>query len=136
MYEEQLPSSDEDFGTPSTFKKQKTASAIRLVTTAKLSTRKAHKVCKTLSESGVSMPAPRQSGVYIDVIKKREELKKYFVENLRHKNWCLLFDGKTIQRKEYQVVVLKKENREIRLAVVELADGKSETIFDRIKAIF
>ena len=50
VYEEQLPSSDEDFGTPSTSKKQKTASAICLVTTAKLSSRKAHKVCKTLSE--------------------------------------------------------------------------------------
>ena len=44
VLEEQLPSSDEDFGKPSTSKKQKTASAIRLVTTAKLSTRKAHKV--------------------------------------------------------------------------------------------
>ena len=47
VYEEQLLSSDEDFGKPSTSKKQKTASAIRLVTTAKLSTKKAHKVCKT-----------------------------------------------------------------------------------------
>ena len=45
VYEEQLPRSDEDFGTPSTSKKQKTASAKRLVATAKLSIRKAHKVC-------------------------------------------------------------------------------------------
>ena len=56
VYEKQLPSNDEDFGTPSTSKKQKTASEIRLVTTAKLITRKVHKVCKTLSESGVSIP--------------------------------------------------------------------------------
>ena len=46
VHEEQLPSSDEDFGKPSTSKKQKTASAIRLVTTAKLSTKKAHKSAK------------------------------------------------------------------------------------------
>ena len=133
VQEEQLPSSDEDFGKPSTSKKQKTASAIRLVTTAKLSTRKAHKVCKTLSESGVSFPTPSQSGVYRAVMRK-EELKKHFVENLRHENWCLHFDGKTIQ-KEYQVVVLKNENKEIRLAVVELVNGKGKTIFDGIKSI-
>ena len=71
VHEEQLPSSNEDFGKPSTSKKQKTASAIRLVTTVKLSTRKAHKVCKTLSESGVSIPTPSQSGVYRAVIKKK-----------------------------------------------------------------
>ena len=135
VHEEQLSSSDEDFGKPSTFKKQKTASAIRLVTTAKLSTRKAHKVCKTLSESGASIPTLSQSGVYRAVMRKGEELKKHFVENLRHKNWCLHFDGKTIQKKEYQVVVLKNENKEIRLAVVELANEKGKTIFDGIKAI-
>ena len=136
VHEEQLPSSDEDFGKPSTSKKQKTASAIRLVTTAKLSTKKAHKVCKTLSESGVSIPTPSQSGFYRAVMRKGEELKKHFVENLRHENWCLHFDGKTIQKKEYQVVVLKNENKEIRLAVVELANRKGKTIFDGIKAIF
>ena len=70
MHKEQLLSSDEDFGKPSTSKKQKTASAIHLVTTAKLSTRKAHKVWKTLSESGVSIPTPSESGVYRAVIKK------------------------------------------------------------------
>ena len=54
---------------------------------------------------------------------------------MRHENWCLHFDGKTIQKKEYQVVVLKNKNRENRLAVVELADEKGKTIFDGIKAI-
>ena len=134
VHEEQLPSSDEDFWKPSTSKKQKTASAIRLVTTAKLSTRKAHKVCKTLSESGVSIPTPSQRCVYRAGMRKGEELKKHFVENLRHENWCLHFDGKTIQ-KEYQVEVLKNENKEIRFAVVELANGKGKTIFDGIKSI-
>ena len=135
VHEEQLPSSDEDFGMPSTSKKQKTASAIRFATTAKLSTRKAHKVCKTLSESGVSILTPSQSGVYRAVMRKGEELKKHFVENLKHENWCLHFDGKTIQKKEYQVVVLKNENKDIRLADVELANGKGKTIFDGTKVI-
>ena len=104
------------------------------MTTAKLSTRKADKVCKTLSESGVSIPTPSQSDVYRTVMRKKE-LKKHFVENLRHENWCLHFDGKTIPKKEYQVVVLKNENKEIKFAVVELANGKGKTIFDGIKAV-
>ena len=88
------------------------------MTTAKLGTRKAHKVCKTLSESGVPIPTPSQSGVYRAAMRKGEELKEHFGENSRHENLCLHFDGKTIQKKEYQVVVLKNKNKEIRLAVV------------------
>ena len=87
-----------------------------------------------MSESDVSIPTPSPSGVYRAVIKKRE-LKKHFVENLKHVNWCSHFDGKTIQKKKYQVVVLKNANREIRLTVVELANGKGKTIFDGIKAM-
>lgn len=133
--EEQCSSSSEDFEKPSTSKRQKTDYAVHLVTTAKLSTRKAHKVCKTLSESGVSLPTPTQSGVYKAVMKEGEELKKNFMENLKNEHWCLHFDGKTIQKKEYQVVVLKNENREVRLAVLELVNGKGETIFNGIKTV-
>ena len=46
VYKEQLPSSDKNFRTLSTSKKQKTVSAIRLVTTAKLSTKKPTKSAK------------------------------------------------------------------------------------------
>jgi len=34
------------------------------VTSAKIITRKAHTVCKTLAESGISLPTPSQSHVY------------------------------------------------------------------------
>ena len=54
---------------------------------------------------------------------------------MRHVNWCLHLDGKAIQKKEYQVVVLKNAKREISLAVVELANGKAKTIFDEVKAM-
>lgn len=100
-----------------------------------MSTRKAHKVCEILSESGVSIPTPTQSGVYKAVMKEGQELKKNFMENLKNEHWCLHFDGKTIQKKEYQVVVLKNENREVRLAVLELVNGKGETIFNGIKTV-
>ena len=61
--EEHCSSSSENYKQPSASKRQKTDSAVRLVTIAKLSTRKIHKVCETLSESGVSIPTPTQSGV-------------------------------------------------------------------------
>ena len=116
-------------------KRQKTDSVLPLVTTAKLSTRKAHKVCKTLSDSGISLPTPTQSGLYKAVLKQSEELKKKFMTNLKNEHWCLHFDGKTIQKKEYQVIVLKNETREIRLAVLELTNGKGETIFNGVKTV-
>ena len=134
MLEEQLPSSDEDLGKPSTSQKTKnfcnTFSDHR-----KVNYKESPQSLQNVSESGVSIPTPSQSGVYRAVMRKGEKLKKHFVESLRHENWCLHFDGKTIQKKEYQVVVLKNENKEIRLAVVELANGKGKTIFDGIKAI-
>jgi len=133
--EEQCTSSSDDYEKPSACKRQKTDSALRLVTTAKLSTRKAHKVCKTLSESEVSIPTPTQSSVYKAVMNEGEKLKRNFMENLRNEHWCLHFDGKTILKKEYQVVVLKNENREVRLALLELVNGKGETIFNGIKTV-
>ena len=39
------------------------------------------------------------------------------MENLKNKNWCLHFDEKHIKYTEYQVVVLKNENREVKLEV-------------------
>ena len=50
-------------------------------------------------------------------------------------NSKLLNHNGVFYQKEYQLVVLKNENSEIRLAVVELADEKGKTIFDGIKAI-
>ena len=45
------------------------------------------------------------------------------------------FDGKHRKNTEYQVVVRKKENREVKLAVLALTDGKGETIFNGIKTV-
>lgn len=73
--EDQCSSSSENYKKPSACKRHKTDSAVRLVTIAKLSTRKAHKVCETLSESGVSIHTPTQSGVYKAVMKEGEKLK-------------------------------------------------------------
>lgn len=118
-----------------TWKRQKTDYAINLVTTAKLSSRKAHTVCKTLAKDGISIPTPSQSGVYKATMKAGEKLKEHFIETLRNENWSLHFDGKHIKNTEYQVVVLKNENREVKLAVLALINGKGETIFNGIKTV-
>ena len=88
----------EDSEAPTTPKSQKTDSAINLVTAAKLSTRKAHTVCKTLARGGISLSS--QSAVYKATIKAGEKLKGHFMETLKYKNWSLHCDGK---HKEYRV---------------------------------
>jgi len=125
----------EDLDAPTTSKRQRTDSAVQLVTSAKLSTRKAHTVCKTLAKSGISLPTPSQSGVYKATMKAGEQLKQHYKETLRNENWSLHFDGKRIKKREYQVVVLKNENREVKLSVLELINGKGETIFNGIKTV-
>ena len=134
--EEQCSSSViEAEGPSSSSKKQKTNSAVNLVISAKISTKKAHKVCKTLSESGIPIHTPTQSGIYKGVMKEGEKLKANFMENLKNEKWSLHFDGKQIKKMEHQVVVLKNENREVRLAVLEMMNGKSETIYNGIKHV-
>lgn len=83
-----------------------TYSAVCLFTIAKQSTKQAHSVCETLSEIGVSIPTPTQIGVF-EAVMKGEKLEENFKENLKSEHWCLHFERKTIQKKQYQVVVLK-----------------------------
>ena len=90
-------SGSQDSEAPTTCKSQKTDYAINLVTKAKLSSRKAHTVCKTLAKDGISIPTPSQSGVYKATMKAGEKLKEHFIETLRNKNWSLHFDGKHIK---------------------------------------
>ena len=54
----------------------------------------------------------------------KEELKKTIKKSL----WALHFDGKKIKQKEVQVVVLKNNHQEIKLAALFLKDGKAKTI--------
>lgn len=49
--------------------------------------------------------------------------------------WSLHFDGKKIGKKEYQAIVLKNSEREIKLAALELEDGKAETIANGISDV-
>ena len=95
-----------------------------MVTGANMSTRKAHTICKVLARIGVCLSTPSESGVYKASIKAGGKIKEHFMKILKNKNWN--FDGKHIKKTEYQVVVLKNENREVKQAVLGRTNGKDE----------
>ena len=107
---------------------QKGKFAANLVSSAGVSTSKAAKICQKLSEDGLDVPSPNQSTVYRSTMKKGRMVKNDMIENLHKEQWSLHFDGKKINHIDYQVVVLKNERTEIKLAVLKLEDGKAENI--------
>ena len=93
------------------------------MTLAKLGTRKAHTVCKKWNFYSNS----NSKLCLHDYTEKRrtgETFKAHFVEHLKNENWSLNVDGNRLKKKEYQDVVLKNENREVKLAVFELINEK------------
>lgn len=73
--------------------------AVNLVMNANVSTRKAAKICKELSESGVEILSPSQPGIYKAYTKNAEQKKKLLKNTLKNENWCLHFDGKKLERR-------------------------------------
>ncbi|XP_037793836.1 uncharacterized protein LOC119589289 [Penaeus monodon] len=61
----------------------------------------------------------------------KEEMK----ESLRKDRWSLHFDGKHPEGREYQAVVLKNPDSEIKLAALDLNDSKAESIADGISDV-
>lgn len=106
---------------------------VNLVTKVNVSTKKASKICKQLADSGINIPTPSQPAIYKAVIKQAEQKLQEYKSTLKNESWCLHFDGKKIAKKEIQVIVLKNETKEIKLAVLVVDDGKASTIFKGIK---
>ena len=57
------------------------------------------------------------------------------MKNLNTEQWSLHFDGKRLDEKEYQVVVLKNERTEVKLDALRLQDGKAQTITNGISTV-
>ncbi|QQP39678.1 Uncharacterized protein FKW44_013477, partial [Caligus rogercresseyi] len=108
-------SSMEDEAAPSTStrKYNPTGVARRLVTSSKLSTHKAAKVCRQLSGEGIEIRIPT-------LYRRAAEVKQHLVSTLHQEKWSLHFDGKKINRIEHQA--------EIKLTVLQLKDGTAATI--------
>lgn len=130
--------SDDDNYTPPGREKNMKKSlnpAVNLVTQVHVSTKKAAKICKHLAESGVNISTPSQAGIYKAVMKSAERQEIFYLETLQNELWCIHFDGKKIDDKEIQVIVLKNECKEIKLAVLVLDNGKALTLFNGIKEV-
>ncbi|ELT91427.1 hypothetical protein CAPTEDRAFT_195363 [Capitella teleta] len=112
-----------------------TGVARRLVTGAKLSTHGAARVCRQLSGEGKALPAPSQPAIHKAIYKRAAEVKQHLVNTLHQEKWSLHFDGKHFDGLEHQGVVLKNEEREIKLAVLRLKDGKAATIVQGLKGV-
>ena len=56
-------------------------------------------------------------------------------ESLHKDSWSLHFDGKHLEGREYQAVVLKNPDSEIKLAALDLNDGKAESIANGISDV-
>ena len=108
----------------------KTAKATGLVTRLKLSTHKASKVCDFLDEEDM----PSQSGIWRSLIRYGEhnkaEIKKILDNN---DQYCLHFDGKKIDNKEYQVVIFKNITREIKLGILCCKSGSASDIYNELR---
>jgi hypothetical protein len=128
---------DAEEGSPprSTRKRNKSQLATNLVTSTRVSTSQSAKICKQLSQDGVDIPTPCQSAVYKATFREATKLKEEMIEKLQTEQWSLCFDGKRIEETEYQVVVLKNERTEVKLAALRLKDGKAETIAEGIAEV-
>ena len=111
---------------------QSTSSAVLLVRSGKLPVRRVVAVSKILPESDIEIATPSQSGVYRAVYREATKVREILKQTLHKSKWCLHFDGKIIKKKDHQVVFLKNEVKEVRLAVLVLPDGKSATITEAI----
>jgi hypothetical protein len=117
---------DENAASTSTRKHNPTGIARRLVTSSKLSSHGAAKVCRQLSGEGIEIPTPCQSAILKAMYTRAAQVKKHLVSTLHLEKWSIHFDGKHIEGFEYQAVVLKNEGKEIKLTVLKLKDGKAQ----------
>ena len=112
-----------------------TKSAAKLVSKVSLSTRKASAVLQNLAKEGIDVPTPSQSGIWRRVIKDAERVKNRLKEIIGEEKFCLHFDGKRIDNKEYQVVCVKNSARTLHLGILACESGSSEDIFIPIQAL-
>ena len=100
-----------------------------------MSTNKASKIFKHLTDGGLAIPLPSQSAIYKATFKEAVKLKEQMKEDLQMENWSLHFDGKHIEENEYQVVVLNNERTEVKSDALRLKDGKADAIAQAITKV-
>ncbi|CAI9726985.1 Hypothetical predicted protein [Octopus vulgaris] len=84
---------------------------------------------------GINVETPLQSGIYRLTIKEVVKLKKKTKKTLYLENLSLHFVGKLLNDQEYQVLVLKNGQGEVKLEALQLADGKADPVVKGIRAV-
>ncbi|MEJ2259198.1 MAG: hypothetical protein P8X78_01585 [Nitrosopumilaceae archaeon] len=94
--------SDEDDRSPprTTRKYSKSKIATKLVTSTGVSTSKAAKICKQLSDDGVDIQTPSQAAIYKSTFREAAKLKEEMIQTLQMEQWSIHFDGKHIDKHE------------------------------------
>ena len=103
--------------------------------TESLNTNKSARICKKLFEKGIEIETPSQTGIWSSTIRQGESMKKIVAKMVQEEQFCLHFDGKKINKTEYQVVILPNEKRKINLGIVKCESGKSNDIFEAFKKL-
>src|SRR5206468_7286076 len=88
------PWEDENAASTSTRKHNPTGMARRLVTSLKLSSHGAARVCRQLSGE---IPTPSQSAIHKAIYTRAAQVKKHLVSTLHLEKWSIHFDGKYIE---------------------------------------
>ena len=136
-----------DFFTPETYlnsfpekkkpRKRRTPTdlAVKMMAKYSLSTNKTAEVLKGLSENGIEVDAPKQESIWRAAIRKSEKVKEELKERISKEKFCLHFDGKRIKHKEFQVVCLTNEVRELKLGILICESGSAKHIFEPLKKL-
>src|ERR1700761_1138310 len=88
------PWEDENEASTSTRKHNPTGIARRLVTSSKLSSHGAAKVCRQLSGEGIEISTPCHSAIHKAIYTRAAQVKKHLVSTLHLEKWSLHFDGR------------------------------------------
>ncbi len=109
-----------------------TALAVNLVKKVHLSTHQSKNACLQLSNDGIEVPTPSQSGIYKGMVKEADGMKEKIKSVIQEEVWALHFDGKKIEGREIRVVMLKNKEKEVNLGMLSLCNGKARTIYNGI----
>ena len=126
---------DENAESPTKRRHNSTSIARRLITSSKLSSHKAERVCRHLRREGFEIPTPTQPAIHKSIYKRALKVKNHLASTLHLEKWSLHFDGKHIEGFEYQAVVLKNESKEIKLTAIKMTDGKAQTIAEGLRNV-
>ena len=110
--------------------------AVEVLTTNNLSTNKTSNVLTTLAENGIKVAAPKQSSIWKEKMKHAVHVKNKLKEGISNGEFCLHFDGKQIDGKEFQVVCLTNdEQRTLLLGILPCASGSAKDIFEPLEEL-